>query len=144
MGYKILRFLGALISVNVFIYLVQLFHLFCMVGVLKLFEDFSWRNLLGLDLVRGLLIPVAWFIFYWISVGIAWIVRGSKIIAALPLISFVIMAIGLFINLFVSPSNAIADEVNSWGYYTVSVVTYLIIIGWFAFCSILMFVYEDE
>lgn len=145
MGYKILRFFGALIAVNVFIYLVELFHLFCMVGLIDFVEHFSWRSLFRLDIIRGLVIPIAWFIFYWISIGIAWLVRGSKIIATPPLIFFVIAAIALFIKLFISPTNVIFEEVDStsW-YYTVSVIAYLVIIGWFIFCSIAMFAFKDE
>lgn len=145
MGYKILRFFGALLAVNAFIYLVELFHLFCMVGLIEFFENFSWRSLFTLGIIRGFVIPIAWIIFYGISIGIAWLVRGSRIIAALPLISFVIAAIALFIKLFISPSNVVLDEVDSesW-YYIASVIAYLVIIGWFIFCSILMFAFKDE
>lgn len=141
MGYKILRFFGALIVVNVFIYLVQLFHLFCMIGLIEFFEHFSWRSLFTFDIVRGFIIPIAWAIFYGIVMGIAWLVRGSKIIAALPLISFVIAAINLFIKLFISPTDEI--EPNFW-YYIVSVTTYLVVIGWFVFCSIGMLAFEEK
>ena len=145
MGYKFLRFFGALIAVNVFIFSVEIFHLLCMIAICEFLEDFSWRSLYTFDTLKGIIIPIAWVIFYLSILGIAKLVRGSKIIATLPIISFVIAAINLFIKLFIYPNAAMMDKFNSdiW-YYLLSITTYLVIIGWFTFCSIGMFTYKES
>ena len=145
MGYKILRFVGALVAANLFIFLVQLFHLVCMDSVILMFANFSWRSLFSFDVLRGGIIPIVWFIFYLMVLGIGWIVRGSKIIAALPLICFLGALINLFYILFVNPQSSAIDEVGLgiW-YYSCAIITFIIIVGWMIGCALFMFTDQEE
>lgn len=114
-------------------------------AVILMFANFSWRALFSFDTMRGFLFPIVWVIFYAMTVGIGWIVRGSKIIAALPLICFLGALANLFYILFVNPQSSAIDEVGLgvW-YYICAIVTFLIILGWMLFCTLAMFAYQKE
>lgn len=145
MGYKILRFFGALIAAILFIFLVQMFHVVSMDVVIHMLANFSWKTLFSIDILRGFIIPIVWGLFYLMTIGIGWIVRGSKVIATLPIIYFLLALANLFYLLFVNPQSSSVDEVGLGVlYYLCAIVTFLVIIGWTLFCTIAMFAYGKE
>lgn len=147
MGYRILRFFGALVTIIIFIFLVGLFHLVCMDYIVKLGTKSTLVTMIfSLDLYRLLmlfLIFLVWTIFYEFAKGIGWIVRGSKVIAALPLICLLGSLVRLFYILFINNS-FLNDVGGSVWYYFCAIITFLVILGWWSLCVLLMFTYYKD
>lgn len=139
MIYKILRFLGAILSAVLFSYLVDIFHLLFFGGVVHFFANLSWSNWISFDTLRGFLLPVVWTILWLIGMGLAWLVRGSKWIAALPIIYFLLRIVNDFIILFVEPIEPIVDEIGlGFWYYTGAIVTFIGILVFYIICTLQM------
>lgn len=141
---KVLRFLGAIIAAFLFDYLVNGFHLAFFVGAAHFFANLSWSNWLSFDIFRGFLLPIAWTILWLIGMGLVWLVKGSKIIAALPILMFIWGIIAEFKFLFLYPTDLIVDDIGQgFWYYLGATLTFLEMVACYVFCSVAMFIEQD-
>lgn len=85
---NIFRFIGAIVASLIFSFLVDMFHLAFFGGVTHFFANLSWSNWFSFDVLRGFLLPVAWTVLWLISMGLTWLVKGSKVLAILPIHCF--------------------------------------------------------
>ncbi len=144
MVYKVLRFLGAVALAWIFSFLASVFHTLFFAGTAHFFANISWSNWLSFDIFRGFLLPIAWSILWLIGAGLVALVRGNKIIAALPIICFILQTIHLVDVLFIHPIEPIVDEIGQgFWYYFGAVVTFGEILASFGICTVCMFVYDD-
>lgn len=139
MLYKVLRFLGAIIAAVLFSFLVDIFHNSFLEGAVHFFANLSWSNWFGFGLFRVFLLPIVWSILWLIGWGVTWLVRGSKVIATLPLILFIMSIISDFKILFINPIEPIVDDIGlGFWYYLGAVLTLLDILICYAICSLAM------
>lgn len=139
----ILRFIGAIVAAMLFDYLVSFFHFAFFCGAAHFFANLSWSNWFSFDILRGFLLPIVWGVLCLIGTGLTWIVKGSKIIAALPIIILIRGIILDFDVLFLNPIDIAVDDIGlGFWYYFGAVLTFLpiliyktiyIIVGMFAF-----------
>lgn len=141
---KVLRFFGAVIAAFLFSHLVDFFHIVFFGGAAHFFSNLSWNNWLSLDLFRGALLPLVWAILWLIGMGLVWLVRGSKGIAALPLIWFFLGVISDFRILFLDPIELIIDDIGlGFWYYFGAVITLVEIIVCYGICAAAMLTRDD-
>lgn len=139
MIYKVFRFFGAIIAAVIFSYLVDVFHVLFFGGVVHFFANLSWSNWLSFDIFRGFFLPIAWAILWLIGMGLAWLVRGSKVIAALPILYFILRIINAFFVLFIDPVEPIVEEIGlGFWYYTGAIITFVGILICYIICSAVM------
>ena len=145
MGYKVLRFLGAVVASLLFSYLVDFFHIAFFAGAAHFFANLSWSNWFSFDIFRGILLPIVWAVLWLIGMGLVWLTRGSKVIAALPLLLFVLAIITDFRTLFLNPIELIVDDIgHGFWYYLGAVVTFIEILVCYIACSISMLGSKEE
>ncbi len=145
MIYKVLRFLGAIIAALLFSYLVNFFHIAFFGGAAHFFANLSWSNWFSFDLLRGFLLPIVWTILWLIGMGLAWLVRGSKVFAALPLIWFLSGIITDFRILFLNPIELIVNDIGlGFWYYLGAVITFIEILVCYGICAISMFAPDND
>lgn len=143
MGYKVLRFLGAIVAAYVFSFLVDFIHLAFFSGAAHFFGNLSWSNWFSFDLLRGFLLPIAWSFLGLIGMGIVWLVRGSKVIAVLPMLWFLVAIIADFFSLFVNPAEQIIDDIGQgFWYYVGATLIFIAILTCYVMCAVSMFVSE--
>ena len=145
MIYKVLRFIGAIIAASIFSFGVNFTYFSFFDEVSHFFANLSWSNLLSFDIFRGFLLPVAWAILYLIGAGLVRMVRGSKIIAAIPIYIFITVGvISSFKLLFLESVEIIVDDIGlGFWYYFGAVITFLFIIVTYLLCSIFMLIKQD-
>ena len=145
MMYKVLRFFGAIIAALVFSYLVDSFHVAFFAGAAHFFANLSWSSWFGFDILRGAILPFMWAVLWLIGMGLVWLVRGSKVIAALPLIWFLMAVITDFLALFLNPMELVADDIGlGFWYYLGAVVTFIVILVCYVICSICMLPFKEN
>ena len=145
MLYKVLRFIGAIIVAVLFSYLVDVFHFSYFAGASHFFANITWSNWLGFDSLRGIVLPLMWIILWLIGLGLGWLVRGSKIIAAFPILIFILCLITDFIGLFIIPLKQITDEIGQgFFYYLGATLTYLGILACYFACSMGILTFQDS
>lgn len=137
---KLLRFIGAVIVALLFDYIVRLSHIAFFAGATHLLANLTWSNWLGFDILRASLVPVVWGILGLLGFGLSWLVRSSKIIAALPIVIFISGVIYSFANLFLYPIEMIVDDIGQgvW-YYLGATVTFFFMLVCYVLGSIAMF-----
>ena len=144
MVYKILRFLGAIVVAQIFAFGVSTFHIVFFGGAAHFFANLSWSNWLSFDTFRGFLLPIAWTVLSLIGFGLVWIVRGEKLIAAIPIC---ILIKGVFMSfklLFLEPAELIVDEIGQgFWYYFGAILTFLPILMLYVGYSIAMLCEQD-
>ena len=139
MVYKVLRFLGAIIMALIFDYLLSVSHIAFFGGTAHFFSNLSWSNLLSFDIFRGFLLPIVWGVLSLIGIGLVWIVRGEKLIAAIPIYIFVTGAVTNFKLLFLEPVELIVNDIGLGGwYYFGAGLTFFIILALYISYSVLM------
>ena len=145
MIYKILRFIGAIITALIFNLGVNVIHIYFFGGTAHVLANLSWSNWFSFDTIRGFYLPIAWTILYLIGAGLVWMVRGSKIIAAIPIYIFITGGvISSFKQLFLEPVEMIVDDIGlGFWYYFGAVITFLFIIVTYLLCSIFMLMKQD-
>lgn len=137
--FGVLRFVGAIVAAVLFSYLLDIFHILFFGGVVHFFANLSWSNWISFDIFRGFLLPIVWTILWIIGVGLAWLVRGSKWIAALPIIYFLLRIVNDIVILFVEPIEPIVDEIGlGFWYYAGAVVTFIEILVFYIICTLQM------
>ena len=138
------RFLGAIIAAQVFSFLVGLSWFTFFGEVASLIAHISWANWLRMDIIRGMLFPVVLGIIWAIGVGLCWLVRGNKWIAALPILIFIY---GIIVNidaLFLSHSPAIVAEIGEGSlYYIGAICTFVVILITHVVCVLGMFISDN-
>ena len=145
MIHKVLRFLGAMVAALLFSYLVDFFHIAFFGGIAHFFANLSWSSWFSFDVLRGFLLPIVWGILWLIGMGLAWLVRGSKVIATLPLIWFLLGIIADFRILFLDPIELIVNDLGlGFGYYFGAVITFIEILVCYGICSISMFALDND
>ena len=145
MFYKVLRFIGAIIAALLFGRLVDAFHLAFFGGAAHFIANLSWSNWFGLGILRGFLLPVAWGVLWLIGMGLACLVRGSKVMAALPLVIFVLGVISDFIVLFLEPVESIvADIGQGFWYYSGAIGTFIWIVVCYGICAAFMLASDEN
>lgn len=145
MGYKVLRFIGAIITAWIFRYLVNFFHIAFFGGATHFIANLSWSNWFSFDILRGFLLPIAWTILWLIGMGLVWLVRGSKVIAALPLLLFVSGIIVDFRILFIEPIELIVDDIGQgFWYYIGAIITFITILICYFVCAVSMFATDEN
>ena len=145
MVYKILKFLGAIAVAILFCYVVDMFHMLLFGGVVFFFADFSWRNWLSLDVLRALLLPIAWGIIGLIGMGLVWLTKESKTFAVLPITIFAFRIINDFIVLFIQPIEPIIAEIGlGFWYYVGATITFIMILACYLICSLVMLNRRDS
>lgn len=141
---KVLRFLGAIIAAILFDYLVYTFHFSFFAETAHFFANLSWSNWLSFDIFRGFLLPVEWTILGLIGVSLMWLVRGSKIIAALPTVIFIFNIIGNFYLLFLEPSELIVNDIGQgFWYYFGAILAFIAMSGCYIGCTVSMYIDPD-
>lgn len=145
MFYKVLRFFGAIIVALLFARLVDAFHITFFGGAAHFIANLSWGSWLGFDILRGFLLPVAWAILWFIGMGLAALVRGSKAMAALPLVIFALGVISDFIDLFLVPVKSIvADIGQGFWYYSGAIGTFILIVVCYGICAAFMLASDEN
>lgn len=145
MIHKVLRFFGAIVAALLFSYLVDFFHIVFFGGAAHFFANLSWSNWFSFDLFRGFLLPIVWAILLLIGMGLVWLVRGSKVIAALPIVFFIMGIISDFKILFLNPIELIVNDIGlGFWYYFGAVVTFLEMLICYGICAFSMFVYNYD
>ena len=145
MFYKVLRFIGAIIAALLFAYLVDAFHITFFGGAAHFIANLSWSNWLGFDILRGFLLPVVWGVLWLIGMGLACLVRGSKAMAALPLVIFALGVISDFIDLFLVPVKSIvADIGQGFWYYFGAILTFIGIVFFYGICAAFMLASDEN
>ena len=145
MFYKVLRFIGAIITALLFGYLVDFFHIAFFGGAAHFFANLSWSNWFSFDIFRGFLLPIVWTILWLIGMGLMWLVKGSKVIAALPLIIFLLGVIADFRILFLYPDEFIVNDIGQgFWYYFGAILTFIGIIICYGVCAISLFVTDES
>ena len=75
--------------------------------------------------------------------GIVWLVRGSKVIAVLPMLWFLVAIIDDFFSLFVNPAEQIVDDIGQgFWYYVGATLIFIAILTCYVMCAVSMFVSE--
>ena len=145
MFYKVLRFIGAIIAAFLFAYLVDAFHLAFFGGAVHFLANLSWGSWLGFDILRGALLPVVWTVLWLIGMGLMWLVKGSKAMAALPLVIFALGVISDFIDLFLVPVESIvADIGQGFWYYSGAIATFVWIVICYGLCAAFMLASDES
>ena len=145
MFYKVLRFIGAIIAALLFRFLVDFFHIAFFGGAAHFFANISWSNLFGFEIFGGFLLPIVWNILWLIGMGLMWLVKGSKVIVALPLIIFVLGIIADFRRLFLDPIELIVDDIGQgFWYYFGAILTFIEIVICYGVCAISLFVTDES
>lgn len=145
MFYKVLRFIGAIIVALLFARLVDAFHITFFGGAAHFIANLSWSNWLGFGVLRGFLLPIAWAILWFIGMGLAALVRGSKAMAALPLVIFVLAVIADFRILFLEPIDLIvADIGQGFWYYFGAILTFIGIVFFYGICAAFMLASDEN
>ncbi|MBR2203378.1 MAG: hypothetical protein IJ914_04140 [Prevotella sp.] len=145
MFYKVLRFFGAIIAALLFAYLVDAFHLAFFGGAVHFLANLSWGSLLGFDILRGFLLPVVWGVLWLIGMGLACLVRGSKVMAALPLVIFVLAVIADFRILFLEPIDLIVSDIGQgFWYYFGAILTFIGIVFFYGICAAFMLASDEN
>ena len=144
MVYKVLRFIGAIVAAILFRFLVDFVHIAFFGGAAHFFANLSWSNWFGFDLFRGFFLPIVWTILWLIGMGMMWLVRGSKVIAALPIILFVLGIISDYNKLFLNPIELIVDEIGlGFWYYFGAIITFIEILTCYVVCAVSMFATDE-
>ena len=145
MFYKVLRFIGAIIVALLFARLVDAFHITFFGGAAHFIANLSWGSWLGFDILRGFLLPVVWGVLWFIGMGLAALVRGSKAMAALPLVIFALGVISDFIDLFLEPIDLIvADIGQGFWYYFGAILTFIGIVFFYGICAAFMLASDEN
>ena len=145
MGYKLLRFFGSIIAALLFSYIVDAFHIAFFAGAAHFFANLSWSNWFGFGVLRGFLLPVVWAILWLVGMGLVWLARGSKIIAAFPLVLFALGIITDFKGLFLNPIELIVDDIGlGFWYYLGATITFTEIIICYVVCSVCMLTANED
>lgn len=145
MIYKILRFVGAIIAAVIFSYLNETVHLAFFAGAAHFFANLTWTNWFSFDTLRGFLLPLIWTFLSLIGMGLVWMVRGSKVISAIPIIWFVLSIVAVFRILFLEPVELITNDIGEgFWYYTGATVTFAAISICYVICAISMLVSNEN
>ena len=144
MTYKVLRFIGAIVVAILFRFLVDFIHIAFFGGAAHFFANLSWSNWFSFDIFRGFFLPIAWTILWLIGMGLMWLVRGSKVIAALPIILFVLGIISDYNKLFLNPIELIVDDIGlGFWYYFGAIITFIEILTCYVVCAVSMFASDE-
>lgn len=134
---KVLRFIGAIVLSFAFSYLVDVSTISFFAGTAHFFANLSFSNWMGFDLLRGVLIPILFTIMIFAGMGVIWLVKGSKIIAIIPIIIFIVSICTEFLSLFIYPIELITQDIGAgFWYYTGAVITFLEMILCYTVCSL--------
>lgn len=145
MMYIVLRFIGAIIAAVIFSFLAEAIHILFFGGAAHFFANFSWSNWLGFDTFRGFLLPIAWAVLWLVGMGLQWLVRGSKKIAAIPVLYFLLRIIYVFYLLFIETAEPVVNEIGAgFWYYVGAIVTYFFIIVCYVVCTAAMLTNNEE
>ena len=81
----------------------------------------------------------------FIGMGLVWLVRGSKVIAAFPLLLFVLGIIADFNRLFLNPIELIVDDIGQgFWYYLGAIITFIEILICYILCAVSMFATDEN
>lgn len=142
---KVLRFIGAIVAALLFRVLVDFFHIAFFGGAAHFFANLSWSNWFSFDIFRGFLLPIVWILLMFIGMGLVWLVRGSKVIAAFPLLLFVLGIIADFNRLFLNPIELIVDDIGQgFWYYLGAIITFIEILICYILCAVSMFATDEN
>ena len=135
---------GAIVVAILFRFLVDFIHIAFFGGAAHFFANLSWSNWFSFDIFRGFFLPIAWTILWLIGMGLMWLVRGSKVIAALPIILFVLGIISDYNKLFLNPIELIVDDIGlGFWYYFGAIITFIEILTCYVVCAVSMFASDE-